>query len=1401
MKSRGLKVWALALSLLVGGGATYAADVANRRMVWAHYVPWLVPENASQMAQRVYDFPQTDVGENPLRDEIRRALDQGVDGFFNDMVAHEGGQTSFWDLRPYLAAAEGTPFQFGICLDRRISVTNQVKELVRMLSTYGKHPNYATCGDRFVVCTYTYRAWTPDEWRTIRQGCADAGYPIHVIANIETPFSAFDEKVFAPYAGLFEGAFHFSIMGCGRTPFKSVETEMREADAFCRKNGAAFMPCLWPGYYGGWLSGRCSYYQPFLGFDTLQRRFDAAQALDAQWLHLTTWNDHEETTLQTRRLTTGNPAIVRAMARAFRGERPAEKADVVFAYLRENIPGTLLRFEAQRLPSAEKGDISVSGRLIDEQGEIVAGLAERRLTGDDWTRVEWLVPTTELAASHVLTPEFVVRLPSETRIVTLPPVFQFTGWLANPETVKVSVHDRRSIKSAFDLAWKDCILSGSCSFASEAPLKRAVLYRNERPVTAFTPSRRTILPVLFNGGGWLNLRVENGRIAQAVKSFETNGAPNFAWNERGITSLKTPTWMRLTARIETETRTTLTFTDDRAVRTFTPHDLLRFGELRCGAGKIRLSPDGTLYNLPPLGRKDGKLFLSVWSEQPAPTDDFWVEFEFADGTFAESKVQQPFATERRPIPMAIVETPITLEKTSGASGTPDAQVFLTPEAAWPVKTTRLVSAKVSPFAVRRARFDFSGAPLARPKLPHRQWPMGPFRLTCSFTPLATDGAAHPILSPNGWNEGPSLTLAADGCLVATYTGGTGTYASSTGDAAFTYEVKTAAPLTHGRRVRLTLVNDGRTFTLLVDGVKAGSCAIAPVRVYGNCSPSIGDGINGENPTVGLLHDLEFAGDPNAALSPVARQGEDAVPRMSLRLRMENTRTAEQWQKTLAALAANPGCCDEVWFSTGIGLPPMETHRAHVEELKRAAADLLALGITPSLQIQATLGHGDKISALADCSAKAWGGWTGSTGVEDRLCSCPRQPGFLAYMREMAKTYAAFKPGSVWIDDDLRIDNHAPATDGSLNGCWCATCLAAFGAKEGRTWERSALAEAVAKDAAVAARWKAFSVEAIVTVAGVIAEEFHRLSPKTTMAFQHCFNDADIDSVRAVATTLARTSGHPVGLRPGGGSYYDINPCEQIVKSIRAAQFRGRVADLPNVGIWCPEVESCPRAYGSRSAQSILVESFIAMAYGFNSTSLLVTDTRTETEAFVAETILKPLAAAQPVLAGFARANEGTVPAGFSAAGLSPWQIYRYAISGIPVLPGVGRDLGALTKEDLALDVCQVGSATVQRMRDALDARVKGVPATLESPFVGLMVPHVTASGALRTVALLNTRIDAQGPVTLRLRGVPANATLTWRALRCAPLPLTVTRTGDVVRVTIPEIKAWNGGFIDIVESE
>ena len=513
-----------------------------------------------------------------------------------------------------------------------------------------------------------------------------------------------------------------------------------------------------------------------------------------------------------------------------------------------------------------------------------------------------------------------------------------------------------------------------------------------------------------------------------------------------------------------------------------------------------------------------------------------------------------------------------------------------------------------------------------------------------------------------------------------------------------------------------------------------------------------------------------------------------MPTMSLRLRGPHTATVEQWEKTRQAISENPGCCDEVWFSTGIGVPPLAWHREQAARLGKAADDLRKLGIVPSLQFQATLGHSDALSACEDCSAKTWTGWTGSTGVEDKYCNCPRQSAFLAYVREMARAYAAFKPGSVWIDDDLRIGNHTPATKGSELGCWCGTCIADFNAEMEASWTRPALAAAIAKDAALKEKWLAFSIRSICEVARAIAEEFRSHSPETRMALQHTFANEVVPAVKALRDALYQASGKPIGLRPGGGFYYDINPGDQIVKAMATARSR-KILECPYVDVWCPEVESWPRAYGSRSGQSAVLESFMSIAYGCNSTSLLLLDTRYERDELYSRTILKPLAEAAPVLKGYIRANEGTVPVGYGADGLSAARLYRWALCGIPVLPGIGRNLGKLSDGDLKLDICMTGSQMVQGARWAHEA-----PAILESPFVGLLVPRTTASGAVKTVALLNARIDAQGPVVVRVKGVSAK-TVTWHPLRRPSCVLDICRDSGVSRVTIPEIGPWNGGYL------
>lgn len=525
------------------------------------------------------------------------------------------------------------------------------------------------------------------------------------------------------------------------------------------------------------------------------------------------------------------------------------------------------------------------------------------------------------------------------------------------------------------------------------------------------------------------------------------------------------------------------------------------------------------------------------------------------------------------------------------------------------------------------------------------------------------------------------------------------------------------------------------------------------------------------------------------LSAAAEEKTAWEPVLQLRLRAPDTLSATNWVATRQMIFENPGCCDEVWFSTGIGVPPVSEHVRRAEVMRAAAADLRARGIAPALQFQATIGHSDELSATEDCSGKTWGGWTGSTGAEARYCNCPRQPGFLAYVRETARAYAGFHPASVWIDDDLRYEHHRPATDRSHIGCWCATCLEAFNAKTGGSWTRASLAAAVGKDAAVTAAWQDFSIASLEDVARAVAEEFHRVSPETRMALQHGMSATGM--IMRVLATLEKVSGHPVGMRPGGGAYYDVDPNAQVLKSLAAAQFRRTVGDPAFVQVWTPEVESWPRTYGSRSAQSVIVETFTGFMYGLNAASWLVTQTGNDPLELSSRTMMRPLAEAAPVLRGYARANRGTHAVGFTC-GAKVAPLYAFACAGVPVLFGVGTSCGELTQGDLALNRCTVTSAVVQKKRDELDARAGGSPAVVESAFVGLVLPRVTAAGKLRTVALLNVRIDGQGPVRLRLRNLASGATkAVWHEVRHQPVDVPI----EDGRVVIPSIGAWNGGYL------
>lgn len=520
------------------------------------------------------------------------------------------------------------------------------------------------------------------------------------------------------------------------------------------------------------------------------------------------------------------------------------------------------------------------------------------------------------------------------------------------------------------------------------------------------------------------------------------------------------------------------------------------------------------------------------------------------------------------------------------------------------------------------------------------------------------------------------------------------------------------------------------------------------------------------------------------------------PIMMLRLRPTNTDSDENWKATFDIIKENPGCCDEVWFSTGMGYLPVEWHQDKVERMSKAMAQLAQIGVASSLQFQMTIGHGDKFGVGNEelFSEKTWTGWTGSTGVEAKFSSCPRNPDFLDYIRRTSSIYAALNPAYIWVDDDLRYDNHKPATLDSHIGCWCEDCIATFNEQTSGHWTRQTLSAALEADKELNEKWHQYCVESLCNIAAIISEEVHRVSPTTRMAFQGKKEAFVVHHVKEILNVMHEKTGLPVGYRPGTGSRFDMEGASgQIIKSMQSARFIELIGNPEYIDLWCPEIETWPRVYGSRTGQGVLVEGFAALAYGLNSVSMFIMAADMEGPQLYSRSLLKPIAEGSDVLYRYAAMNEGTLVAGYESE-TSCDVMYEFARTGIPVLPGVGKSLGSISQDEMtSVVIPKTLSADIQKLRDSYEA-----PAVCCSPFVGLLIPRVTEEGCLKTVGLINTRIDSQEQIRIRLSGVPSDAkSVMWREMKMKPVRVRLERDADgLCYVTIPSISAWNAGFLE-----
>lgn len=305
-------------------------------------------------------------------------------------------------------------------------------------------------------------------------------------------------------------------------------------------------------------------------------------------------------------------------------------------------------------------------------------------------------------------------------------------------------------------------------------------------------------------------------------------------------------------------------------------------------------------------------------------------------------------------------------------------------------------------------------------------------------------------------------------------------------------------------------------------------------------------------------------------------------------------TEEKLAHLLAFLQNHRALCDEIsFFTEGDGLDwrylPRDEVSARAAYLKQAIATARAAGFATAVNVLNTMGHSDEGGASAP--DLPWQGITGHDGAVSRKCSCPFDADFLAYTTFKYEAFATTGAGKYWIDDDVRLNNHAPAAW----GCFCEKCLADFAVRIGRPFGREELISALGDDPALRRQWVERNDVVLQNVLDACAAGVRRAEPEAEIGFMCCditdLHDCGVDWTRWFEK-LALPAGGRSWLRPGGGFWSDATP-RGVLTKVHAVG--NSIDPLPAGVLATYEVENYPFIQGEKSASQTGLECLLVTA--------------------------------------------------------------------------------------------------------------------------------------------------------------------------------------------------------------
>ncbi|MBL8992493.1 MAG: hypothetical protein JNM63_04080, partial [Spirochaetia bacterium] len=693
------------------------------KRVYAHYVAWHFSTDTSFSLLDHYDaawlYPTKDQVKD-YRQEIDEAIRSGIDGFFVDVVIGAGAKSAGYldQTKTLLKAAEGTPFHIGICLDGNgdKGAAPYAELLLRMITNIASHSNYPRVDGKPVFTTYGSTSGKPEFWNEVRRLVREAGSDYYLCGDISASYS---EKVSATKIEEFGTCFDmFYFFGCFRkndAVFQTVDEIGEIASGAVRKLGKGYMPALWPGYLGGWIGGRNDYYVPYRGFDQLFENFETQRKTGADWLHITTWNDLEETPFYPMFFTFhANREILKAFSDDFKGLAPVgEEPRIYLAYHREEIIGSTLRIEGLSIPTKTRSEkATISGYLEDAEGKAVAELREKSFSTREFSRIEWQIPTAELGRSPALIPVVRIQTRDGYRLERkLPAVFPVTGWIQNQITVRVPIHEMSAGTARLEITANRELLDAKLSFQLDESVVRATLWRNDRPIGVFGAKETkpvVCLEIRRENAPSLSLSVKNGRIL-AANQFGQGAGPSFRLSNNTLDIEKTPSWSKaLLVEIEDEGEALVTVSAPKAgTRTISMREMCRSrGFTLSGSGAVvnvgLCGIDGFVNDRPEGSFASQTLSLQKLTRESYENDRFYARLETKSGKVFYSPVVAPF-TVKTPMPVQVLSTSVNLETVYPIAKAPVLTGFLEP----PVpENASLVKVPVHPSCFRAMRYDF-----------------------------------------------------------------------------------------------------------------------------------------------------------------------------------------------------------------------------------------------------------------------------------------------------------------------------------------------------------------------------------------------------------------------------------------------------------------------------------------------------------------------------------------------------------------------------------------------------------------------------------------------------------------------------------------------------------------------